>query len=58
LLTFVGFLFTVGASLLLAYYDYGFYVSGINYKADPIPRWVFGVVSLFIFISYSLGIYI
>ncbi|KAE9539407.1 hypothetical protein AGLY_004659 [Aphis glycines] len=54
LLTFVGFLFTVGASLLLAYYDYGFYVSGINYKGDPIPRWVFGVVSLFIFISYSL----
>jgi len=48
----------VGASLLLTYYDYGFYASGIYYKGDPIPRWVFGVVSLFNFISYSLGKYI
>ncbi|XP_050541279.1 ethanolaminephosphotransferase 1 [Daktulosphaira vitifoliae] len=54
LLTFVGFLFTVAASLLLSYYDYGFYASGKLYKGSSIPNWVFGVVSLFLFISYSL----
>ncbi|KAF6203595.1 hypothetical protein GE061_001927 [Apolygus lucorum] len=47
LLTFLGFMLTLSAALLLSFYDWHFY-------ADSIPPWVFLVVPVLIFVGYTL----
>nr|CAD7428072.1 unnamed protein product [Timema monikensis] len=55
LLTFSGFLFTVLNFLLFAYYDYDFYASSVKHpEADPIPRWVWLIAAINIFLAYTL----
>lgn len=51
LLTFAGFLLTVVNFLLLSYYDYGF-----NALTDDnhIPRWVFAISAVNLFLAYTL----
>ncbi|XP_039299223.1 ethanolaminephosphotransferase 1-like isoform X1 [Nilaparvata lugens] len=54
-LTFVGFLFTAGACLLLSIYDYHFYANSTDFpQYATIPRWVYLVTALSIFIAYTL----
>ncbi|XP_046679620.1 ethanolaminephosphotransferase 1-like [Homalodisca vitripennis] len=54
-LTFVGFLFTAGACLLLSIYDYEFYASSSDHpEYPPIPPWVYLVTSISIFVAYTL----
>nr|CAD7454674.1 unnamed protein product [Timema tahoe] len=55
LLTFSGFLFTVLNFFLFAYYDYDFYASSVKHpEADPIPRWVWLIAAINIFLAYTL----
>lgn len=55
LLTFVGFLFTLGAFFLLAYFDPHFYASSRDHpEAPPIPNVVFLIAAIAIFIAYTL----
>jgi len=54
LLTFVGFLFTVGAYALLTYYDNDFLASTDDPAHPPIPDWAFIATSAFIFVAYTL----
>lgn len=53
MLTFVGFLFTVFNYLLFAYYDWDFFASTDN-SEFPIPRWVFLLSAINIFLAYTL----
>lgn len=54
-LTFVGFLFTVFNFILFSYYDYYFYASSSVHQWDrPIPRWVWAVAAINIFLAYTL----
>ncbi|CAB0007331.1 unnamed protein product [Nesidiocoris tenuis] len=48
LLTFLGFLLTATATILLSYYDW-------NFSNDSIPGWVFLAAGILIFIGYTLG---
>ncbi|KAG4073529.1 hypothetical protein HA402_000753 [Bradysia odoriphaga] len=52
LITFTGFLLTIANFLLIGYYDYGF--TAVNDKEHPIPRWVWLVASINIFLAYTL----
>lgn len=54
LITFTGFLFTIVNFLLIGYYDYGF--TAVNDEEHPIPRWVWFVASINIFLAYTLGV--
>ncbi|KAJ9582705.1 hypothetical protein L9F63_022946, partial [Diploptera punctata] len=54
LLTFVGFLFTVLNFLMFTYYDYDFYASSDVPEVAPVPRWVWGVAAISIFLAYTL----
>lgn len=54
LITFTGFLLTIVNFLLIGYYDYGF--TAANDKEHPIPRWVWLVASINIFLAYTLGV--
>ncbi|BES99739.1 CDP-alcohol phosphatidyltransferase [Nesidiocoris tenuis] len=47
LLTFLGFLLTATATILLSYYDW-------NFSNDSIPGWVFLAAGILIFIGYTL----
>ncbi|XP_075232166.1 ethanolaminephosphotransferase 1-like [Lycorma delicatula] len=54
-LTFVGFLFTAGACLLLSVYDYQFYANSTDHlEYPPIPRWVYLATAISIFVAYTL----
>ncbi|CRL01603.1 CLUMA_CG014202, isoform A [Clunio marinus] len=53
LLTFSGFMLTVVNFLLIAYYDYDF-KAAMQLDNYPIPKWVFLVVSINIFVAYTL----
>lgn len=55
LITFVGFLLTVLAFLLLSFYDFSFYASSENEAYPPVPNWVFFVAGILIFVAYTLG---
>ncbi|XP_046386847.1 ethanolaminephosphotransferase 1-like [Ischnura elegans] len=55
LLTFVGFLFTVGNFMLFVWYDYEFYASSDDHPEFPsIPHWVWGFASINFFLAYTL----
>ncbi|XP_045597206.1 ethanolaminephosphotransferase 1 isoform X1 [Procambarus clarkii] len=56
-LTFVGFLFTVGNFVLLAIYDYSYYASSTAPPGDeypPIPKWVWLVCAFDHFMAHTL----
>lgn len=58
LLTFTGFLLTVGNFLLFSYYDYGFDAfAGDSPDEDAIPRWVWALSAVNLFVAYTLGKY-
>lgn len=55
LLTFVGFLFIIKSFFLLCFYDYYFYASSNdNGSWSSIPNWVFAVIAVNVFVSYTL----
>ncbi|KAK9511198.1 hypothetical protein O3M35_005804 [Rhynocoris fuscipes] len=54
LITFVGFLLTVVAFLLLSFYDFNFYATSESEGYPPIPNWVFFAVGVLIFVAYTL----
>ncbi|XP_013183063.2 ethanolaminephosphotransferase 1 [Amyelois transitella] len=55
LLTFAGFLLTVLNFLLFSYYDFGFYaLTQQNKDGDSIPRWVWAVSAVNLFVAYTL----
>lgn len=55
LLTFVGFLFTLGNFLMFSWLDYWFYASDDEHpEHEPIPRWAFALAAANIFIAYTL----
>ncbi|XP_050701938.1 ethanolaminephosphotransferase 1-like [Eriocheir sinensis] len=56
-LTFVGFLFTVGNFVLLAFYDYSYYASSDDPPGDkypPIPNWVWLACAFNHFMAHTL----
>jgi len=53
LLTFSGFMLTVINYLLIAFYDYGF-KAATQIENYPIPKWVFLVASINVFVAYTL----
>lgn len=55
LLTFVGFLFTLGNFLLFTYYDYNFYAADGTQNDPAIPNWIFAIAAVNIFLAYTLG---
>lgn len=55
LLTFAGFLLTVANFLLFTYYDYGFNAVSQEYVKEKIPRWVWAVSAINLFLAYTLG---
>ncbi|PSN39417.1 Ethanolaminephosphotransferase 1 [Blattella germanica] len=54
LLTFAGFLFTVLNFIMFSYYDYYFEASSDSSDVLPIPRWVWAVAAINIFLAYTL----
>lgn len=59
LITFVGFLCTVASFILLCYYDYYYYASSSNYpEYVTIPKYVFTLIGILIFVAYTLGRYL
>lgn len=54
LITFVGFLLTVLAFMLLSFYDFSFYASSENEAFPPVPNWVFFAAGVLIFVAYTL----
>ncbi|XP_068084293.1 ethanolaminephosphotransferase 1 isoform X2 [Anabrus simplex] len=54
-LTFVGFLFTVLNFIMFSYYDYYFYASSSDHpEVSAIPRWVWAVAAINLFLAYTL----
>ncbi|VEN34200.1 unnamed protein product [Callosobruchus maculatus] len=55
LLTFTGFLFTVIAYLVFTALDYNYYASDPDHpEVEPLPRWVFMMAAIFLFLAYTL----
>lgn len=55
LITFAGFLCTVASFILLCYYDYYYYASSSNYpEYVTIPKYVFTLIGILIFVAYTL----
>ncbi|XP_055685158.1 ethanolaminephosphotransferase 1 isoform X1 [Lutzomyia longipalpis] len=52
LITFTGFLLTVATFILIGYYDYSF--TAADEDENPIPRWVWLVAAIGIFLAYNL----
>lgn len=41
---------------MFSWYDYNFYASAENHpEVDPLPKWMFTLAALFLFIAYTLG---
>lgn len=56
MITFTGFLLTVANFLLIGFYDFDFNAANVE-KSEIIPRWVWIVASINIFVAYTLGKY-
>lgn len=54
LLTFLGFMLTFINYLLFAFYDYGFKAATQIESNYPIPKWVFLVTGINVFVAYTL----
>lgn len=57
-LTFSGFLFTVVNFVMFAYFDPNFHASSIDVDKQlypPIPRWVFLLAAINLFLAHTLG---
>ena len=55
LLTFTGFLFTVGNFILLSIYDYSFQAADEKPGFPPVPNWVWLIAAFNLFMAHTLG---
>ena len=54
LITFTGFLLTVINFFIFTFYDYGFTVANNISENYPIPRWIFFIMGINVFVAYTL----
>lgn len=54
LITFTGFLLTVINFFIFTFYDYGFTVANGISENYPIPRWIFFIMGINVFVAYTL----